>query len=605
MNKTTQKRWIKLACALGVLLTAGAAAALPKIHPTNVTLQTLSTRIPASMPDDNGDPVTLDAEVIVPVLSYPCPGIIWNHGFGGHKGNDRSEREAIARYGYVILSYTSRGFGDTPGQVDLMGAKEQQDLLDAVDWLISPDNNVVHGAVIPDSIGQVGASYGGFHAWWLARSCHPAVKTVVVIATATDLYEALMPYDVEELLWPTGFYATGYRPEDENYSQDFHRIVLEMDTGLNCQDARTELMERAVKRRWANIRIPVFIIQGINDSLFPANQAMEAYEELTARGVETRLYLGGIGHPPAVGDGPEIERLYDEALQWFEKHLKGKKDSEVPLISQSSIEVADARYFNNVWDGTVRRANVLASPGRTFYLCATSPQGGILSTEPSPYALPILMTNTVAGSGLAYEPVTSGLLGDQGIQMVDTSQLPTIVTFETAPMTALTTLDLAGIPKFDLQVSSVCQLPAGVQGALAAFQLDPKVWDVDPDGNATLITRGAFSEQVDAESLDTLLQYRLPVHQVSFDIFATFYRFQAGHRLRITLATEDVPYLRPTTHPFVVTIHPGSSVTLVTGEWLSEREQVRPSPEEEALTQRSVLTGVTLVDELLQGLFMW
>lgn len=604
MNTTVLKMRTKIACALALLMTAGAATALPKVHPTNVTLQTLPARIPASMPDDNGDLVTLDAEVIIPVLSYPCPGILWNHGFGGSKGNDRSEREAIARYGYVILSYTSRGFGDAPGettgQVDLMGAKEQQDLLDAVDWLISPDNDVVQGAVIPDSIGQIGASYGGFHAWWLARSYHPAVKTVVVIATATDLYEALMPYDVEELLWPTGFYATGYRPEDENYSQDFHRIVLEMDTGLNCQDARTELMDRAVKRRWANIHVPVFIIQGINDSLFPANQAMEAYQELSARGVETRLYLGGIGHPPAVGDGPEIERLYDEALQWFDKHLKGKKDSDVPLISQSSIEVADTQYFNNVWDGTVRRANVLAAPGRTFYLCATSALGGTLSSAPCPGALPILMTNTAAGSGLAHEPVTSGLLGDEGIQIADTSQLPTVVTFETAPMAADAALDLAGIPRFDLQVSSTCQLPVGAQGALAAFQLDPKIWDVDPGGNATLITRGAFSEQVDATSLGTL-----PLHQVSFDIFATFYRFQAGHRLRITLATEDVPYLRPTTHPFVVTIHPGSAVTLATGEWLSEREQVRPSPEEEALTQRSVVTGLTLVDDLLQGLFMW
>lgn len=601
MSTSTQKLWTGVAGTLALLLIIPATAtALPKVHPTEVALQTLTTRIPASMPDDDGNPVTLDAEIIVPNVAYPCPGIVWNHGFGGHKGNDRSEREAIARYGYIILSYTSRGFGDTPGQVDLMGAKEQQDLFDAIDWLIAPNNPFVAGKVIPDAIGQCGASYGGFHAWALARSGHPAVKTVVVIATATDLYEALMPYDVEELLWPTGFYATGYRPEDSNYSQDFHRIVFELDTGINVQDARTELMERAVKGRWANVRIPVFIIQGINDSLFPANQALEAYEELTARGVEARLYLGGIGHPPAVGNGPEIERLYDQVLQWFDKHLKGMKEKDVPLISQSSIEVADAQYFNNVWDGNVRRADALAAPGRTYYFCPTSPLGGTLSTQRPLLAPPILLTNAYAGSGLAFEPVTTDLLAEQGIVVPDTSQLPGVITFETAPMTTYTVLDLAGIPRFDLQVTSLHQLPVGAEGLLAAFQLDPKVWDVDPQGNATLITRGAFSEQVDAAS-----PLSLPLHPVSFDIYATFYRFEPGHRLRITLATEDVPYLRPTLHPFVVTLHPGSSVTFTTGEWLSAREQVRPAPEVEETMQRSVLTAPTLVEDLLQGLLEW
>ena len=47
-----------------------------------------------------------------------------------------------------------------------------------------------------------------------------------------------------------------------------------------------------------------------HDSLFPANPAIHAYNELTSRNIETRLYLGGVGHPPAVGDGAEIDRLY-------------------------------------------------------------------------------------------------------------------------------------------------------------------------------------------------------------------------------------------------------------------------------------------------------
>jgi ABC-2 type transport system ATP-binding protein len=569
------------------------------LDPPDTPIQTIVTRIPASMADDDGNPVTLDAEVIIPDVRHASPGIIWNHGFGGHKGNDRREREALAKFGYVVLSYTSRGFGDTPGQVDLMGVKEQQDLLDAVNWLIAPDNAIVNGAVIPDSIGQVGASYGGFHAWFLARSMHPAVKTVVPIATATHLYEAIVPYDVTMLIWSNGFYATGYIPEENNYSQTFHRIVLEMDTGINMQDVRNELDARAVKGRWDNIHIPVFIIQGINDSLFPANQAMEAYNELKSRGLETRLYLGGIGHPPAVGDGAEIDHLYDEVLQWLDRHLKSRPYPHTPLLAGHSVEIANTKFFDNHWDGTVRTANSIGTTTKTYYLKATSPTGGTLTTTaPIPLLTPpVIMINTYAGSGYLDEPVTTDLLDDLGLPLPNTNQLPGVLTFETPAFTSSTAIDLAGIPKFDLKVTSASILPAGAPGFVAAFQCDPKVWDVDPSGNATMITRGAFSEGVDAEPLDPAI-----IHSAQFDIFGAFYTFAPGHKLRITLSTEDFPYLRPTVNPFVVAIHPGSKVTFRTGAWLSAPIQVVPTPPIEPEEPGSILNALTLLEDLLGDL---
>lgn len=244
MKRRERSAPVSAVLAAAIALLAGTAWADP--DPSTVTLTTVTTRIPAKYPDDNGNPVTLDAELVIPNIDRTSPGIVWNHGFGGHKGNDRSTREWLARHGYIILSYTSRGFGDTPGQVDLMGVKEQQDLLDAVNWLIDPNNTFVAGKIRPDSIGQAGASYGGLHAWALARSGHPAVKTVVPIATATDLYDAIVPYDVAMLVWPLGFYATGYIPEEDNYSDTFQRIVLEMTTGLYMEDVRQELEVRGV-----------------------------------------------------------------------------------------------------------------------------------------------------------------------------------------------------------------------------------------------------------------------------------------------------------------------------------------------------------------------
>ncbi|MCL4693481.1 MAG: alpha/beta hydrolase [Candidatus Hydrogenedentes bacterium] len=589
MDKKSRVFWSKFA-GVAIVALAGAVAS------AQVSIQTFVTSIPVTSPDDSGNPVSLDAEVIIPDLPDAVPGVIWNHGFGGHKGNDRSIRERLARNGYVVLSYTSRGFGDTPGQVDLLGPKEQQDLIDAVDWLIDPGNALVAGAVLPDSIGQVGASYGGLHAWALARSGHPAVRTVVPIATATNLYDAMVPYDVTMMVWPVGFYATGFVPEEQNYSNTFHQIVLEMVTGVNMQHVEAELTARSMTGHWDDVNIPVFIIQGINDSLFPANTAMKAFQELTSRGIETRLYLGGIGHPPAVGDGDEIERLFDQVEQWLNRQLKGAPESETPLITTSDIEIANAGYFNSHWDGTVRYADDITTPSRTYYLKATSATGGTLSTTPPLplLTLPLPMINTYAGSGYLDEPVTSELLLGLGLPLPNLSQIPGVLTFETAPFTSSNAIDVAGIPTFDLKVISIHQLPVGEPGLLAAFQVNPKIWDVDPQGNATLISRGTFSEPVNSAPL-----VASPLHTTTFENFGMFYTFEAGHRLRITLSTEDTPYLRPTTNPFIVTIHPGSKVTFPTGQWLSAPDQVAVVPDPEPPVPPTIFEGLTSVQELV------
>ena len=169
--------------------------------------------IPATQPTDEGAPVKLDGGVDVPTSGCPCPGVIINHGFLGQWTDSGNVARTLASQGYVVLRYSSRGFGNTPGEVDLMGPKETQDLLDAVHWLNDPNNPVVGGLVTHDDIGQFGGSYGGAHAWALARTGDPAVRTVIPTATWSDVYQALLPNNVELLAYLNGFFATGVVPD--------------------------------------------------------------------------------------------------------------------------------------------------------------------------------------------------------------------------------------------------------------------------------------------------------------------------------------------------------------------------------------------------------
>src|SRR3712207_5166534 len=111
-------------------------------------------------------------------------------------------------------------------------------------------------------------------------------------------------------------------------------------------------------------------------------------------------------------------------------------------------------------------------------------------------------------------------------------------------------MPLAGIPKLRLQVAAADVSPAGVEPATAAaFQLDPKLYDVAPDGKAKLLTRGAFAEPLNGATT--------PVHPVEFDAFGFSNTIPAGHRLRVALQTSDAPYLRPTPNPFAAAVLAG------------------------------------------------
>ena len=576
-------------------LVAAALAVAPVVVPlahADSSYTEIAVSIPASLPDDSGNPVVLDGGVDIPNTGCPCPVIVINHGFLGNWTNSGDVAKGFAEHGYIVLRYSSRGFGKTAGQVDLIGPKERQDFLDAVHFVNDEKMPALVGKVTHNDVGQYGGSYGGGHAWWAAMSGDPAIRTSVPTATWSDFYQALLPGDVMLAAYTNGFYATGYDPTasvvnnltsgdpqpeapdtTQNYSIELHRWMVEANSGVNIADIKAGLDERSVMHNLDKVHIPVFIVQGSNDGLFTENQALEAYQALRERGIPARLYIGGIGHPPSDGatDHPEALHVGTEMLAWFDHYLKGVDNG---IDRMPPIEFSHTTYFDNKWDGTTRSANAFpAGPSSDLYLCTTNGTGGALSADPCPSANPAVAVNVPgAGGGYDEEPVTAGDVRDGINQLTcqpgepicqqqdpDVATYPATLTYDAAPVTAPT--EWFGPPHLDLQAGSVDTLPAGVQGAVAAFQLDPKFYDVAPDGTATLITRGAFAEPLDAAAPS---QQTIPSHQVSYDAFGLSYVLPAGHHLRLTLSTSDVPYLRPTVNPFAVTLFAGSKLSMPT-----------------------------------------
>src|SRR5690349_23945721 len=89
----------------------------------------------------NSHPVTIDTRLYVPdnaTARTPQPAILMTHGFGLTKLSDEVTSMAtfLARHGYVVLTYTSQGFGESSGCVTLQSrtydVKDAQQLITKV-----------------------------------------------------------------------------------------------------------------------------------------------------------------------------------------------------------------------------------------------------------------------------------------------------------------------------------------------------------------------------------------------------------------------------------------------------------------------------------------
>lgn len=520
-------------------------------------------KIAASMPDDSGNPIALDTSVTVPLNGTPpFPAIILNHGFGGSRTSDGGTVRRLVNAGYIVLRWSQRGFGATGGEIDLMGEKERQDLLDAVNWLNKPANVP---EIWVDHIGQVGASYGASYAMALATLNHPAVKAIAPLAGPSDFYAAMVPNDVPKLTIPAATYALAL--PTNKISEEFHRIIAAMVTGVGMSYAREQLRLRTEINRLDNFHTPMYLANGWNDSYFDAEQWLKIAPKLQANNVPFWVYLGGIGHPPAdpeTGNPEALHIMLDRLVPFFDRFVKGEANG---FEDTPRIEVSNTHWNGSVWDGTTMTVDGLSfgQPMRK-HLCVGYPVGAIQDTPCTAPGIAAL-TNTWAtthpgGEYFAryfFEPYVQEATG----RPLPEGRTPTpadTVAFESAPLTQ--TLQLTGTPRFGIDVlAATANAPDNGPGPFQAFQLDPIVWDVAPDGSRKMITRGAYSENVDAPA---------GPHVAAFDAFGFSHAFPAGHIIRIEMSTSDTPYLRPATNPFEVVVGQGSWIDLPGAENLSE-----------------------------------
>ncbi len=473
--------------------------------------------------------IRLAATLYQPRFFPFAPAAVYIHGFGGHRlTGDDNLAYYIAAAGYVVLSYTARGFGEgeSGGRVTLVGPDELNDLRRVIDWLTTDPDHVIGPRVT--KVGVLGGSYGGGHSFQIASD--PRVSAVIPLVGWTDLEQALYPNGAVK--YKLGI-AEFYSGLDERVGQApfFNFVQLEFEMfdaaaeGRVPATVRQALRARSIATANEEGReildpsrqpvAPTFIIQSWDDYLFPASQVLEVYSQITA---PKQIYLGRHGHPPG-GNTFEGEDLYiaTEVLRWFDHYLRGigGKDSRTVTSAPAPFSVVPFTATQLPSD------DIVSSP---LFL----KPGGILSRKKKG-----TVQQETAGGVFYPERIRSSHLGAEIPSRDDmfsghTEALPTLpqrLEYTSAPWEFET--EMIGTSEFSLFVSSDTSTDVDVV---------VRTFDVSPNGSETEVTVGAARA--------TGLRPG-EVRRLTFRDFGDDWVFRAGHSLRLKVSNIDFPDFRP------------------------------------------------------------
>ncbi|MFC0114676.1 CocE/NonD family hydrolase [Kibdelosporangium aridum] len=190
-------------------------------------------------------------------------------------------RKLAAESGDVVISYSSRGFYDSGGEIDVAGPDTVNDVSRVIDWALA------NTRADPSKVGVAGISYGA-GIGLLAAANDSRIKAVASMSTWADLEASLYPNHTVSQLSAGALLAVAQvagRP-----GPDLRRITAEFLQG-KIDYARQLAPSRSASTKVDKINAngaAILIANSWQDAIFPPNQAVDFYDRLR---VPKRLML--------------------------------------------------------------------------------------------------------------------------------------------------------------------------------------------------------------------------------------------------------------------------------------------------------------------------
>jgi ABC-2 type transport system ATP-binding protein len=547
LSRLPRRRVLPAAAALVVL----AGAAVWAVRPTPDTWTTEDLRIA-------GADVELDARLYLPrERDGKVPAVLLAHGFGGSKESVRSDAESLADRGYAVLAWTARGFGRSTGQIHLDSPDhEVKDAQRLLDWLAERPEVATDGPGDP-KVAAVGGSYGGALALMLAGQ-DQRVDAIVPQITWNDLSQALVPGGVFKKAWAGYFFGNGGAsaigllgggdgggrgqeqgdPACGRFAEDVCKAYLQMATTGIPDEATLALLRKSSPTTVLDkIKAPTLLIQGAVDTLFPLSEADANARGIAATGTPVKVAWFTGGHDGGEGPASDSDRLKYLTAQWLDHYLKGEGAapsddftfSRVAGFSALDRGLVTNGYSTDAYPGLTGSGSTEITLEGTAQPIANPPNGnpGAISSMPGL-------------TGRLSSVLSGGVALDVPGQHAN---------FESAPLTAA--VEVAGSPSVRLRMAS----PTGEAIVFV------KLFDVDPNGAATL--SAGLVAPIRLTGLPADVAQAQPV---TVTLPAIVRQIEAGHSVRVTVATSDQAFLTPAQPAtYTVAVEPALVLPTLTG----------------------------------------
>lgn len=464
------------------------------------------------------DGAVLKANVFTPAAGTPgadahgrYPVIVQPASWGQNDLEYVLQGKRLAAGGYVVVTYTVRGFWLSGGEVEVAGPKDVADISSVIDWVMA------RTPADPDRIGMTGLSLGG-GLTLLGAAADPRIKAVAAMSGWGDLVDSLYSGETRHLQAAAALAAVQAPTGRE--SAEFRRMLdslfADRDTAEVIRWAQTRSPGTYVDRINAN-GTAVFLANAWGDSIFNAGQITAFYQKLTGpKRIELRP--GDHATQEVTGLLGLDNATWASALSWFDEHLKGGGGTPRPPV-ELEVRPSGAHETYPSWEAVSSRRERLRL-GRADAFGTGALGGGTAGTG---WRTPVVGgTNSGADGGITE---LSGLL-DQVVK------LPPVVVVPFLPRSAAAVWQSAPYAATQ-QVRGTVRLHTTVTASAPDGTVIGHLYDVNALGVGKLISHAPQS-----------WTGRTPGQAFPLDIafFATAYDLPAGHRLALVLDTKDPLY---------------------------------------------------------------
>ncbi|MFG2641966.1 alpha/beta fold hydrolase [Streptomyces sp. NPDC048370] len=408
------------------------------------------------------------------------------------------QAQKLADSGYVVVSYNSRGFWQSGGEIETAGPRDVADASKVIDWALA------HTPADPAKVGMAGVSYGAGISL-LAAAHDKRIKAVAALSGWGDLIESIYSGRTQHLqaaalLGGAGFLTGRPGPELQGILGDFLSSNLAKEG---------EMIE------WGKKRSPATYLDRINangaaimlgnawgDTIFPPNQYASFYEKLQG---PKRLEFRPGEHATAEATGlfGLPNDTWTSAHRWFDHHLKGVDngiDREQPVQLKSRSTGGYEGYPDWKSVGANERKIALGGSQRIWANIDSGANGGV-----------VLLSNLL----------------DQLIQAPPVASIPLLP----RAFAGVWQSERYAAPQ---QVRGTAKLHTTVTSTKESGTLVAYLYDVGPLGLGKLVSNAPYTFHGKTPGTP---------FTVDLELFSTAYDVPAGHRLALVVDTVDPLYI--------------------------------------------------------------